>query len=169
MSKGNGCLGFFVMFAVGILLVWTPIKNNISFDINCGDYLKRAADAPTVEMAKPELDIAIKYFEENHLTTGMTHIWIPSPSCDLKFMYAKLIAARADLETVTDNSSPLERSNILMKLRETLLDNGSEGTVVTLPSHIAQYPVPGIMTTMMIIGAFFIVIGLLGLLAFLLS
>ena len=59
---------------IGIMLIilscigiTTCTVKNIQFDRNCGGYLKRAADANTIELAKVELSRAIKYMDENKL------------------------------------------------------------------------------------------------------
>jgi len=124
------------------LLIWSTLRivNGISFDRNCEGYLKRAADANTIERAAKELDHAIKYMQGNNLTTGYTSVLYTTPDEDIEFWYNNINSAKEELEKVTDETTQLERSNILMKLRETLLDNNSNGTSVTVPIGISIYP-----------------------------
>lgn len=129
-------VGLFALL-VGGIFAFPAVYSSTSFKINCEAYLKRAADAPTIALAKPELDKAIKYAEANNLTSGSTHMIIPDPSCDLSYWYAKLTGAREDLETVSEEAYALERSNVLMKLRETLVD---EDGSITCPTRISFYP-----------------------------
>ena len=54
-----------IIFTLGFLS-WGVVRIVKTFDLNfgCLNYLKRAADANTIEMAKPQLDKAIKYFRQ---------------------------------------------------------------------------------------------------------
>jgi len=110
------------------------------FEKDCEGYLKRAADANTVEQAKKELTIAITYMEKHNLIEGYTSILYQTPDEDVAFWYNNIKSSREELSKVTGQTTPLEKTNILMKLRETLLDGGSEGDNVTIPSGISIYP-----------------------------
>lgn len=124
-----------------IIVVSLRLYLNISFDINCKDYLKRAADANTVETASAEMDKSIKYLEDHNLTTGFTSVLWREPSEDIAFFYNNLKSAREELAKVNSTTTQLERTNILMKLRETLLDHkGKEGDEVTCPNGLSRYP-----------------------------
>jgi len=116
-------------------LVWA-----IQLDQNCEGYLKRAADANTVEMAKEELGKAIEYAEEKKLTEGYTSILYKTPNEDVGFWYKNLKASSDELGRVKPETPQLERTNILMKLRETLLDSNDGKTSVTVPPGISKYP-----------------------------
>lgn len=131
----------FVILALvsGILfLVWGGVRISKGFGIefDCYSYLKRAADANTIEMAKPQLDKAIKYLEDHNLTTGIVSIFLKNPANDIDYFYQNLVASRNELEQVKPDASQLEKSNVLIKLRETLLDTG----IVTHPCGLAIYP-----------------------------
>lgn len=112
----------------------------ISFDNNCGQYLKRAADANSIEMAKEELGIAISYAERNNLTEGTVSIFLHQPKNDIGYWYRNMKAAYEELEDVPEDTSRMEKTNILMKLRETLTDEGENGVEVTIPKGISIYP-----------------------------
>lgn len=125
----------FIGWGITSLVLW------IQFNRNCEGFLKRSADSNNIELAAQELDKAIAYIESNNLTSGYTSIIYTTPDEDLGFWYSNLKSAQnnlkqIDLESVTD----LEESNLLMKLRETLLDHTSDGTEVTVPSGIYLFP-----------------------------
>lgn len=112
----------------------------ISFDQNCGQYLKRAADANSIEMAKEELGIAISYAESHGLIEGTVSIFLHQPKNDIGYWYRNMKEAYKELEEVPEDTSRMEKTNILMKLRETLTDEGENGVEVTIPDGISIYP-----------------------------
>jgi len=116
------------------------IVKSIQFDIAIGDRMKRAADANTVETATKEMDAVVAAIEERGLTSGYTSVFYRTPDEDMGFWYTNLKQARDELHSIRSDSPPLERSNMLMKLRETILDAGESGDHVTVPSGISRYP-----------------------------
>lgn len=132
-------IGIFSIITIVVLII-ARIVFGISFSMNCTQYLKRAADANTIELAKDNLSIAIKYLEENNLTDGIVSIFIHQPENDINFFYSNLRSSQDELSKVTSNTSQMEKSNLLMKLRETLIDHDKEGTAVTCPNGISIYP-----------------------------
>jgi len=136
---------WFVVLVVAVvsLLAWivARICFGLGFEWNCEQYLKRAADANTVAMAEKELSRAISYLEQNRLRNGNTGIYFMVPKNDLGFLYKNLTASLEELRLNlrTEGSSQLEQSNLLMKLRETILDE-SGGTIVTCPDGISVFP-----------------------------
>lgn len=130
-----------IIFTV-LFLSWSTVRivKAVSFDINCKAYIKRAADANTVEMAKKELSKAIKYAEEHNLTKGIVSIFLKDPSNDVGFWYENMKASYAELDALPESSSALEKTNVLMKLRESLTDNSENGVSVTIPCGISIYP-----------------------------
>jgi hypothetical protein len=133
-----GLVGWLMLMLLGGYRTY----KGIIFNIECSGHIKRAGDANTPELARPELDKAIAYLENNDLVDGYTSILYRTPDEDLGFLYRNLTISRAELDRVIDNdsSTQLEESNVLMKLRETLLDHGEKGLVVTSPSGISVYP-----------------------------
>lgn len=136
---------FFKVLVVMLLclpfLTWSGVRiyKSIDFNINCSGHIKRAADANTVEIAKKEINIVIKYLDDNKLNSGYVSIFLKQPKNDIGFWYQNLKASTEELNKVNENASQLEKSNILMKLRETLIDHG-ESTTITKPSGISIYP-----------------------------
>lgn len=114
------------------------ISKGIVFKQNVSGYLKRAADANTIDLANVELTKVIDYLEANELTSGYTSVMWQTPDEDISFWYQNLKASQEELTNLNSDSA-LERTNVLMKLRETLLDTG-EKTKVTIPKGLAVYP-----------------------------
>jgi len=134
------CVWLFIVSCL-LFLVWGGFRIYKSYDFNigAGGHLKRAADANTVELATKEMEIAISYIESKNLTSGYTSIFIKTPDEDLGFWYTNLKSSLAELKSVNASASQLEKTNLLIKLRETLLDNG-ESTSITCPEGISIYP-----------------------------
>lgn len=110
----------------------------IRFNRNVEGYLKRAADANTVELAEKNLTIALN----NLVNTprGYTSIIYTTPDEDVGFWLDNLRASQKELKQLPANTTALEKSNTLIKLRETLLDGGEHGVYVTVPPGISIFP-----------------------------
>ena len=109
----------------------------IVFDTQCRQYLSLAANANSIELAKTNLDKAIQYIEQNQLTSGNTAFFIKGPSTDLTSWYANLKACQKEVWTMdVKKGTVLEETNLLMKLRESLM---SEGLII-IPENIALHP-----------------------------
>lgn len=135
---------YFIMFAILMTIVfgmWLTVQiiKDVQFDINCTQHIKRAADANTIETAKEELSEAISYAEKNNLTEGTVSIFLNQPKNDIGYWYKNIAEAYTELKNLPENATPLEKTNVLMKLRETLIDEDSE-TSVTIPDGISIYP-----------------------------
>ncbi len=125
------------------------VQQYVSFDIYCTGRLKRAADANTVELAKEELTAATSYLESRKMTTGYTSVIYQTPDEDVGFWYKNLKASLEELQKVAPNATPLEKSNLLIKLRETILDHhGSES--VTEPEGISRFPFNSVIIGLLI-------------------
>jgi len=126
-----------VLFAAHFFVCSLPYKQNVS------GHLKQAADANSIPIAAERLEMATKYLRDNGLTTGYTSIIYRTPDEDIGFWYNNLVSAQQQLREVerNPNASPLETTNVLMKLRETLTDHGEKGgTEITEPNGISRYP-----------------------------
>ncbi len=106
----------------------------------CTGHLKRAADANSTETAKVELNTAINYLEQNNLTKGYTSIFWNTPDEDIEFFYNNLKVSEQELTKIDSTTTSLEKTNVLMKLRETLMDNNKDGDNVTAPMGLSRYP-----------------------------
>jgi hypothetical protein len=116
------------------------IVHSVKYGIEVGGHLKRAADANIPSTAAKELKIALDGAKARGVTEGYTSILWRSPSEDIGFWYTNLNESLEELEELPDDATPLEKSNMLMKLRETILDDGSDGVSVTVPNGISVYP-----------------------------
>lgn len=142
MSKKTRVFMVFAIISTIVFFAVCPVMivKEIVFDMNCTQYIKRAADANTVELAKDELEKAISYAEEEDLTEGIVSIFLHQPQNDIGFWYNNMKEAYSELENLPEEATPLERTNVLMKLRESLTDETDSGISVTMPSGIALYP-----------------------------
>jgi len=147
---------FFIFIAVGIIS-FSMIRGKL-FEQNCSGYLMRAADANTVETAKGELQKAIVYLEEHELTRGNTSFFFNSPKNDIGFWYKNLKESERELSKIDSTTSSLEKTNVLMKLRETLIENTEKGDDVTMPERLAQYPNHALWSFLNTISALFLFI-----------
>jgi hypothetical protein len=125
-----GCLGIYIPYIV----------KNINLKQDCVGYLERASNANTIEMAAVELKTALDYIEENKLTEDHTSVLWETPDEDMGFWYKNLKASYNELITLSADATPLEKSNMLMKLRETLLEDSGDGGQVIYPDGLSRYP-----------------------------
>jgi len=123
-------------------LIWAGarIVAAVQFELGCASFMKRAAGANTVELAKEELGKALTFARENNLTEGTVSIFLQNPSNDMGFWYRNMTAAHDELVNMPEDASQLERTNVLMKLRESLTDNTDGSSSVIVPSGISIYP-----------------------------
>ncbi len=125
-----------ILFSLSIFGV--RIYKGIIFKQNVTGFLKRAADANTIDLAKGELEKVITYAKANGLTSGYTSILYQTPDEDISFWYTNIKASLNELQNLHSESA-LERTNVLIKLRESLIDDG-EKSRVTVPKGLAIYP-----------------------------
>jgi len=133
--------GMIILGIVGVL-IWGGYRTvaGINFGRHCSGYLKNAADANTVKQAEERLAIAVKYIDDNELNHGFTSVLWTAPSEDVSFWAENLQSSLDELRNVSPEATSLEKSNVLMKLRETILDDGEKGTKVTRPMGISVFP-----------------------------
>ena len=120
----------------------TPVVRiglSVQFNQKCEGYLKQAADANTVEIALDRINLALDYIERNNLTDGYTSILWNTEDENIGFWYKNIKACKSELEACLTGTQ-LEKSNVLMKVRESLTDNGEHGTRMTVPDGISAYP-----------------------------
>ena len=130
-----------ILLLLSLSIFGFRISKKVTFKQNVSGFLKRSADSNTIGLAKQELKRAVDYLEANNLTSGYTSILWETPDEDIGFWYQNLKATLNELENVQSEATTLEKTNILMKLRETLMDAGGEGKErVTLPDGINVYP-----------------------------
>jgi len=113
------------------------------FNRGCTDYLKLTGDAPTIEKADAFLEKAIDYIEANGKTRGNSAYVFQRPATDIGIWYEQIKGQKVVLDTLIsdgDKVTNTDRSNALIKVREVVIDEGSSGSYVTLPNHIAIFP-----------------------------
>lgn len=134
MQKITGVL----LIIVAISIFGVRISKNIEIKQNLTGYIKRASIANTIDLAKTELKIAVTYLEEKNLTSGYTSILWKTPDEDISFWYNNLRESLTELENLKSESA-LEKSNVLLKLRESLLSSGKSSSVI-VPEGLSVYP-----------------------------
>ena len=128
-----------ILLLVSFIVPSVVIVKSIKFDQQCGGYLKQAADANTVELSLERITTALDYIEKHNLTDGYTSVLYRTEDENVGYWYRNIKACKEELEANVDASS-LEKSNVLMKVRESLTDNGEHGTKLTVPDGISRYP-----------------------------
>ena len=117
----------------------------IILDMECTGHLERAANSTNIELASGELDAAISYLDKKGLTSGYTSIFWKTPNEDIGFWYNNIKEANRELKNAPDTISNLEESNMLIKLRETLITNSKDGEEsIICPNGLSRYPNNGI-------------------------
>ena len=130
-----------ILICVAVIATWSYEGwMNVHFSNNCRGRLKRSADANTIEIAKQELGAAVSYLETNNSTSGYTSVIYNTPDEDVGFWYRNLKASLEELEKVPADAPPMDKTNTLMKLRETLLDHDGGKERVTCPEGMFRFP-----------------------------
>lgn len=128
-----------VFLVIGLICPTITIVKSIQFDQNCKGYLKQAADANSVELALERISKAIDYVEVNNLTSGYTSIIYRTEDENIEFWHKNLLTCKQEL-TECIESSQFEKTNVLMKVRESLVDQSESGTIITVPTGLSRYP-----------------------------
>lgn len=129
-----------ILSVIALIFMGTIVVKRIHFKQDCAGYLKQVADASTPELALERLNKALDYVEAHNLTSGYTSVFWRTEDQNVEFWYKNLKACQAELEGCLEGTQ-LEKSNVLMRVRETLTDDGGEdGTKLTIPSNLAFYP-----------------------------
>jgi len=126
-----------VLILISIVIFGMRISKRIVFKQNVSGYLKRAATANTIQLAHEQLTKALDYLEAENLTSGYTSVLYETPDEDIDFWYRNLKASQIELKNLNSESA-LEKTNVLIKLRESLL-SGEKGRV-TVPQGLSVYP-----------------------------
>ncbi len=139
MEKKQRLIVLSLIFISGLICPTICIIKWISFTQNCEGFLKQVADANTPEIALERLNIARNYIESHNITNGYTSIVYRTEDENVEFWYRNIVACQNELELCLE-SSQLEKTNVLMKVRESLTDEGEKGTVLTIPDGISRHP-----------------------------
>jgi hypothetical protein len=120
--------------------------NGLTFKAKITDNLKLAGDAPSIERADAFLVTALNAIEARGLNSGNAALIFQMPSSDMGIWYQQIKGARLTTSTLISKKTSgqvvtqLEQDNALMKIRETVLDQGKEGVSVTGPDNAWIYP-----------------------------
>lgn len=131
-----------LVLLIATLVSWLGIRMFawIQFERNCDGYLKNAAVANSVPLAKQELEKALEYIEKAGLTSGYTSAFYNTPNDDIGFWYNKLKAAQEELNQVNPNASQLEKNKALINLQKAILESPRPGVDDAAPRGISIYP-----------------------------
>ena len=139
MKKFSLIMLAIVLILIPIIYYGGMIVRSVEFSRDCTSYLSLSANANSVEIAEERLTAAIDYLEENNLTSGDCKFFVSNrPENDIGYWYNNLKSAQTQLREIIINNSAteLEKSNVLMKLRETLLDDDH----IVTPTRLWIYP-----------------------------
>jgi hypothetical protein len=148
----------------GALLLAVAITRAVlaeRFDLFCGTYIYRAAIATDQAMAIQSLDVAIAYTDQHGMTAGYTSVLYRDATEDVGFWHELLTSARDQVKALPTNATPLERTNVLMKLHENLV---APSGAIHVPDGISGFPYNSAFTFLgwfgvaMIIGGLIIII-----------
>lgn len=155
-SSDSGLLSTVTILALIASVLYGGIYayTGITFGQDVKGHLKRAADANSVTLAASELKIALDgidqrgYCPEAKKATKpeelpqdcYTSMLYNTPDEDVAFWMYNLRGSYTDLMALPADADGMTKSNALIKLRETLLDQGEKGTVITAPKGVARYP-----------------------------
>jgi len=140
MKKTGGTIAMVLFLILGVSILVPQVVMRIQMKQQLTGFLKQSADASSVETAMLELKKSLDYLEANRMTEGYTSIFWKTEDENVGFFYTNLKGSYSELSQVTYSTSQLEKSNLLMKLRETIIDHGSEGDTITYPSGLHKYP-----------------------------
>lgn len=128
-----------VCIVIPFIVYGVAIMKTKQMDANCISYFEMAANTNSIELAENYLSSGIEYLEKNNLTKGDTKVIIYKPTKDLKLWYENLKSTQIQLQKLNakEKLTELEESNILINLRETLLNSDGH---VTHPNMISFYP-----------------------------
>lgn len=133
---------------IGILLVipfliWGGARSwnkEIVFNRECGGYMQNAANANSIDLAREEMEKVVKYIENHRLQPGFTSVVYNTPEEDVGFWMSNMRSSLEGLRQISPEATSLEKSNVLIKLRETLMDKAKEGGSISVPEGISIYP-----------------------------
>ena len=137
--KALGKALVFVLLFAALVVIGVCIFKRIEFKQNCSGYLHQAADASTVEICLDRLTKAIDYVEARGWTEGYTSVLYKTEDENVGFWYQNLKLCQ-DVLTASVGQESLVQSNVLMRVREVLTDNGEKGTKLTIPDGLVYYP-----------------------------
>ena len=103
-------------------ITWLGVRiyKDYRFSVDCKAYIKRAAVASDIDVAKEELGKAIDYIEKNNLTEGIVSIFLKNPKNDIGYWYNTLNNTYKQLMEFPRDATQLEKSNFMMRVNESI-------------------------------------------------
>ena len=135
---------FYLLIAVPFLAWGIAITvKEIRFDQQCEGHLENAAHSSQIPQALSEMEIAMSYLKANGMTDGYTSVFYNTQDENVGFWYENLKSATDELrrESVNRNITPLEQSNVLLKLDNTIKTTRGG---IKMPSGISIFPHVGL-------------------------
>lgn len=148
-------------------LVWGGVRfweAQFVFNRECGGYILNAANANSIDLARKEMEQVVKCIEHRRLQPGFTSVIYNTPDEDVGFWISNMRSSLEELKQIKPETTSLEKSNVLIKLRETLTHKTKEGVSISVPNGISIYPNN---FAFMIWGILSGIVGFVGLLVFL--
>ena len=142
-------IGLFLV-VLGLICPVSCTVKSIQFNQNCGGFIKQASDANTPELALERINLALDYIKAHGITNGYTSILIKTEAENVGFWYRNIVACQEELNSCL-SSSQLEKTNVLMKVRESLSQT---------PDGISLYPYNRFWALINTISLFMILAGL---------
>lgn len=123
-------------------LVWFGVRiyNNIMFTRDIGGYMLNAASANSIDLAQQEMSKVVGGIEDRKFKPGFTSVIYNTPDEDVGFWISNMRSSLDELKHVRPETTSLERSNILIKLRESLTHKTKGNGKITIPEGISVYP-----------------------------
>lgn len=124
-----------------VFLAWagTRIVAGIQYDTQLGGFISQATTSPSPTIAAAKLDVAIAEIERRGWTKGNTGILFTYPTNDVGFWYQRLVDSRSILKALPSNDSPLEVSNTMMRVHESLTGTDINPVVLFWPRRGFRY------------------------------
>jgi hypothetical protein len=109
------------LFLFGAIGFWCDLEKDWDFSRDCGSHLAYAVNANTNETAIEQLDVVIKWLEDNKFTSGNTGTMNKTISTDIYVWYKGLLEARSQLKTADPKATYVERTKMMETLRSSIL------------------------------------------------
>ncbi len=133
-------IGSFLIFT---FLLWAGVRvwqSQIDFRKEVGGYMENASAANTVEMATKEMEKVVAAIDAKRYPPGFTSALYNTPDEDVGFWVTNMRSSLGELKQIKSDATSLEKSNVLIKLRETLTERSEKTSTVRAPDGISIYP-----------------------------
>ncbi len=139
-----------ILLGFSFVLSWA-IMRVVSYSLfynNCLIHIYRAAQSQILDVAKEELDIALRYLEKEKATSGYTSVLYRSPNEDIGLWYNNLKILWKELH----NPVPGDANSVLFKMRRILLEVEDSRECVRVPQGISIVPYNRAFASLLCVG-----------------